>query len=155
MPFTSLVSVSGRRGRKTSVFLVLLDTQSISVWTSVSSLCARWSLTKWTWGLWFLWVKWSQLLGQHFISSYSATHLCVISLTSPAKKSLLLSKEKRTGREREKYSMVHFIWNLMMLQTELARVEKIRFMTASSFCMQVFSVKKMNGFIMLIHHVHV
>lgn len=51
--------------------------------------------------------------------------------------------------------MVHFIWLLITAQTKLAGVMRKIYKTESSFCMLAFSVKKIDGFIMLLHCVHV
>ena len=48
-----------------------------------------------------------------------------------------------------------FIWILITAQTELAGVMRTIYKTVSSFCMLSVSVKKIDGFIMLFHCVHV
>ena len=51
--------------------------------------------------------------------------------------------------------MVQFIWILISAQTKLPEVMRKIYKTVSSFCMLAFSVKKIDGFIMLLHSVHV
>lgn len=51
--------------------------------------------------------------------------------------------------------MVHFISILIAAQTKLAEVTRKIYKTVSSFCMLAFSVKKIDGFIMVLHCVHV
>lgn len=51
--------------------------------------------------------------------------------------------------------MVQFIWILITAQTKLAEVMRKIYKTVSSFCMLAFSVKKIDGFIMPLHCVHV
>lgn len=121
-------------GRKTVVFLVLVDTKHICV--SINAFAVSLLIfNQVNLRSLVLWVKWSQLLEEHFFSSYSATHLCVISLTSPAKKSLLLNKEKYWEKGGKKYSRVHFIWILMMLRNEQPWVKQKIYKTLSSFSM--------------------
>lgn len=145
-------------------------TQSISVKASLPSLCARWSLTKWTWGLKFYGLNgvssqgrqtlWEVLktTSKHFFSCSFATHLCLIFLTSLAK---CLSvgppcstwKVSEKGRVRD--SAGDNIWILITARSELAGVMRKIYKTVSSFCRLTFSVKKIDGFIMLLHCVHV
>lgn len=51
--------------------------------------------------------------------------------------------------------MVQFIWILITAQTKLAGVMRKTYKTVNSFCMLAFSVKKIDGFIMPLHCVHV
>lgn len=57
--------------------------------------------------------------------------------------------------EKRKESTVHYIWILITAQARLARVMRKIYKTVSSFCVIAFSVKKIDGFIMLPHCVHV
>ena len=50
---------------------------------------------------------------------------------------------------------MQFIWILISAQTKLSEVMRKIYKTVSSFCMLAFSVKKIDGFIMLLHRVHV
>lgn len=65
------------------------------------------------------------------------------------------STRKSLEKENEKDSMVHFIWILITPWIKLAGVMKKIYKTVSSFCMLDFSIKKIDGFIMLAHCVHV
>lgn len=51
--------------------------------------------------------------------------------------------------------MAQFIWILISAQTKLSEVMRKIYKTVRSFCMLAFSVKKIDGFIMLLHCVHV
>lgn len=55
----------------------------------------------------------------------------------------------------DKENTEYFIWILIMAQTKLAGVIRKIYKLVSSFCMLAFSVKKIDGFIMLLHCVHV
>lgn len=55
----------------------------------------------------------------------------------------------------ERKSAVQFIWSPVTALTKLAGVMRKIYKTLSSFCMLAFSVKKIDGFIMLPHCVHV
>ena len=51
--------------------------------------------------------------------------------------------------------MVQLMWILIPAQTKLAEVMREIYKTVISFCLLAFSVKKIDGFIMLLHCVHV
>lgn len=61
---------------------------------------------------------------------------------------------KKRGRERTRMHH-HFFWIPITAQTKLARVMRKIYKTVSSFCILAFSVKKIDGFIIPLHCVHV
>lgn len=97
---------------------------------------------------------------KHVMSSSSAACLCLISFTSPAK-SLSVGppcstwQNEEEERERENRMHHHFVWIPIAIQTKLAWVMRKIYKTVSSFCVLAFSVKKIDGFIMPLHCVHV
>lgn len=92
-------------------------TQSISVRASLPSLCAGWSLTKWTWGLHFYGLngvssRGGDALGgsqdnfktRHvlFLRCMSLSHLLYISCQVALSRTSMLNVAKRGGREGER-----------------------------------------------------
>lgn len=145
------------------VFLSFVDTKPI--WDSITaSLCAGWSLT--------ISVNLRspvllrQLLGEmlwealrttskRISSSSSAGGLCLISFTSPAKplsQTSMLNTEKtrKTTRERD-----HGAFYLVHGTDQTGKGYKKDLYDSKLLLQTTFSVKKIDGFIILLHYVHV